>query len=1601
MYIPIVQRENVTKTGYVPVADRKPASTFTPPDFSFSSPTQTSVAQSTPPTSSDPTIQSFLKSQFTPRTEAVDYRRAFEITPIKTKAPPIVTELSSLGTGLLEAIPRTIATISGEIAGQGKATTVSSPVDLRRFGYDTPDYVTAAKEQEDSIKNGENPWLSGLRIMGNKTLDIAFGASMITGLLRASTAKLVAGGVEAKIEAQNVVDAYRATSKEAFEALRNSPLAEREKVAADLANMHTRAVNTLKELGAPTKAERARFDLSKVTEVVGRETPMGKGYLDRMMRPDLGMKPRTLPPVPVSGLLQGDVPLYEGAPAGLSAQPVKRVGATPTRFTDFSEVDQRIMTRFSDRVLSGKPSQNVVEDARYITNLLNKRGLNAPNDVRKLANQISVMKEALVNEKDAQEMVAMNEKLGAAVSADQAAKDMVKAKFNKPVGLEQFRMAVVPDTISPEALKILEDKGLQIIKYAKGEKAKVMQDLLKSDVAFKTRNVAKSAESQGVPFNMPVAEAEKISRSMFDKNEIDFLFPENITHNGRDAWGLMSPRKAFQNPLIQAVQHNGMVSDLVLYHESFHAYFYKFVSEADRRALLDSVMGEKLTAPARGLYALEGYKGADVRAEEYIADAFAQFMKDRSAPATLKSFFQRLMDKIRGWIQKTTKMQDMFNRIVSKDRSFTKSRSKTITSKDMDMMKLSKSEIQKEKNIPAILYDDLSTIAESIRKTDLTAQELEEIKINIEIAEDAIDQLPGKKLMKYVSKKTGELPEVTGQTTMQSISGSGTTVKRGKFGQMGDEIVTELGFKDVEDAQKGLETYKAARERLDILKDRAREIRVEKSAVRKGERLMQLAKSDRRSAYRNMVDYFGLTEAELSKMRQGKDIMAMDSQEFDSFIRRAEDKAEEIVKTREARIQVESTIRELDLRKVENLQEAMKLPTIANMSEGQLKKFDEILSSYKTADEFLPVRQLETIDSTALNGMKTTREVQNHLAKTYNLTPEQMPGIKPHPWMYDTQLARQHPLFDLLVSKYNESYLKAAGRSIEVERKADNLITKARKSIGQSLGEKMVPTDAKIVEWLESDNRAAVAETMTKEQLDAAEYMDGIYQEYYDWLSKRELEKKFSSRFEDKYFPHIRRGFLEAFKEDGFLKAFKEARAQFLNDEKMLTILDEKTKLILPYQKWVKFSQFRSGDLVPTKNAALAFKAYVNALEKARQFDEFIPEIMVYVHSLTPEGLTDRGLEMNDSLQRFVKSWINSKKGRVEKQILKPGGKMDWALRTGIAITRIRDLGLSAVGLTSFFGEQAGNITMLGIKDYSIGSARLLTKQGKEISNKYAEFVGKPFFETLSEASNNIGDTLMGGIFGLFSVASRKANQIFLLGSMTKEEFTNGTISVERLAKLRNAMGEYRVVSGSESIFGKSVEGAVAGQYKKWAIPILVSTKDNAVRFISLLAKKGIKEALTSKEGSQLFYSIVLGTALGIGMMGYYNELSSKKRNFVEDIISKSLRDALSLIGALDPKFIGSFAAPRLSAFIVDLTTAIDDLLFLQTYKTTGNLKGLGELKNLAMPSFVRTLASMVPSDTAPAKSTKKVKTPSGLPKLPSAKVKIPTPMGLPKLPKL
>lgn len=291
----------------------------------------------------------FAVKEVTPRKEPVQVRRPFEATPIDTTLPPIVTQAASFGTGPAEALPRAGVTLAGEAVGLGRALkgqqpgTVDLGFDMRRLGYDTPEYQTAAQEIQDAINKGENPWQAGLRVIFTKALDVALGAQLFSGIAKILTAKLLAGNLESKVIAQDIVDGYKARQSATFEQLKDASLPVREKALADLANAKTEAEKVIAKHGAPTTADRARVTASRYTEPLARETPIVKdifaptkvevgSYPSRMAQPDISMKPVTgggFWDTPIAGLLPGERPLGGKTPQpafGLSIQPVEKVG---------------------------------------------------------------------------------------------------------------------------------------------------------------------------------------------------------------------------------------------------------------------------------------------------------------------------------------------------------------------------------------------------------------------------------------------------------------------------------------------------------------------------------------------------------------------------------------------------------------------------------------------------------------------------------------------------------------------------------------------------------------------------------------------------------------------------------------------------------------------------------------------------------------------------------------------------------------------------------------------------------------------------------------------------------------------------------------------------------------------------------------------------------------------------------------------------------------------------------------------------------------------------------------------------------------------------
>lgn len=83
--------------------------------------------------------------------------------------------------------------------------------------------------------------------------------------------------------------------------------------------------------------------------------------------------------------------------------------------------------------------------------------------------------------------------------------------------------------------------------------------------------------------------------------------------------------------------------------------------------------------------------------------------------------------------------------------------------------------------------------------------QIEQKKVELDIAKTALEDHPAKSLVRYANNAVGELPEVTGGA------------KAGKFKKSGDDIATEAGFEDSEQARRSYENYRRQKRKVESI----------------------------------------------------------------------------------------------------------------------------------------------------------------------------------------------------------------------------------------------------------------------------------------------------------------------------------------------------------------------------------------------------------------------------------------------------------------------------------------------------------------------------------------------------------------------------------------------------------------------------------------------------------------------------------------------------------------------------------------------------------------------------------------------------------------
>ena len=664
------------------------------------------------------------------------------------------------------------------------------------------------------------------------------------------------------------------------------------------------------------------------------------------------------------------------------------------------------------------------------------------------------------------------------------------------------------------------------------------------------------------------------------------------------------------------------------------------------------------------------------------------------------------------------------------------------------------------------------------------------------------------------------------------------------------------------------------------------------------------------------------------------------------------------------------------LQKVDAYRKSLNLPPISKMTDDQAREYIELLKQFEDGDTFITGATLKAAEKTEdMKNIKTYRQAREYLAKKLNVKPSELMNMANDisamdQFRYDTALAEKNPFFKYLVQRTQTHLLTGEKEFLDIENKVEELAKKAIKSRKRTLMEKLVPQHKRIMDYLEAPEHLKIQMTdqLTPAELEYAQFIEEEYSNAYDYLIK--IQALQGSRFVDNYFTHIRRGFLETVKEDGIVQAFRDMLKQNKEDQAIFGILDQDTGNILPKEKFFQHTLYRSGGIEPSKNVTKAFKSYMKAFTRKKGFDQMIPELDIYVQSLTPTQLTPKGLEMDRRLKKLVYKYVNNKKGRRESfgGVIPQGGYGDVLLRMGNTLVSIIDLGLYIPGnLAAMVGEQAMTFQTLGTKDYvkgikrriwDAGMAKAKHKNANKILEESKNFIGKNIWEEIAEVDQPFGEQALKVLFGAYAQSSVEANKIFLLASLTQEELNNGKISDERLAELKLEAGRWRDMgSDVKSIVGSTSIGKAGTKYKTWAIPIFRTTINNLTTSLNNLVAKdlSINEKLNSREMQELRRGIT-ASALLVMLGAFINE--DDDRSFLGQLKARIYRESMTFLQGIDPTLFVS--TPRLMNFIGQLVINLKKILVLEKYSQTsehaksGELKGVKGLQRQLTPGAVR-----------------------------------------------
>ncbi|MDE2019188.1 MAG: hypothetical protein KGJ13_02445 [Patescibacteria group bacterium] len=693
-----------------------------------------------------------------------------------------------------------------------------------------------------------------------------------------------------------------------------------------------------------------------------------------------------------------------------------------------------------------------------------------------------------------------------------------------------------------------------------------------------------------------------------------------------------------------------------------------------------------------------------------------------------------------------------------------------------------------------------------------------------------------------------------------------------------------------------------------------------------------------------------LTRLDTQKFLKSKPWSVMGERQFDNFLGQFKEHADEVNERKEAMRNLQIERREKQLGNEQYIRQLHDLPPMRKMDTDQIREYTRILKQYDKGDEALSPKRIASLDTTALKGAKTQKEVMDLAGKLTGQPIKDMMQVRiplTAQITPDADLEKINGVLKFVVAQdktigAKTDALAEGEKNIGLELAAKAL--KSRRALmdrGERIADWFAPQQDSLKDYIEAQNpakEAQLAKKLTPEELEWANWWKKIASGFEDYLTKND---ELNTRFSGHYVPHIVKPWPEIIRDVrkvGLWNSLKE----FLpskDDAKFADMDNRRVSL----REFFEPTQFRSGKLDPSKNIYRAASNYIDAFYKKVHYDELAPLVTTMVQAAKwADREAPEGENFNKRLETFLGQYLNKVKGDTKFTNMEIEGMGNKILGAANSWAALHYIALNVpLQSTVLAAEKASAWMITGPEAFARAQMRRFTDQGQAILSKYETFTGESPVEQLKDPTKNFADTVNTALYGTYQWTRRNALQDVLLGSLTKEEFEKGEISPERLGEIKRAAARWMPMPDMSSVVGKSLAARSAFQLVQWAIPPF----RRAVEDLGALAKtvaSGGEKKLTPDQIHD-FARAVGPLTLALTARRLLTP-QMEDSSFEGRLIHYLRRHMIAMFSAMDPSvFYKPFLGPRL---VLDTAQQLETLMHVERSKARGWKGGALEGEN-------------------------------------------------------